>query len=376
MPTAAIVTLVGKSNYGNRLQNFALQEVVKKIGFAKVETIVGLDRIESRAAKAMRRLRVGGPTFAWHSLSSRVKHSRESRPSHPTHALSDARQLAISDFTKSRISEYHCSPSCETTALADNFDCFVAGSDQIWMPGSPEIPAFLTFAHPRQRVAYAASFGVPRVPGHYRKIYRSGIMGMSQVSVREDRGAEIVYELTGTVVPVVLDPTMLLEPATWTELAVEPKDLGGYVATFFLGKPDATELTQIHHHASRIGSLVVDLKHENRFALDKMGPLEFIGAIEHADLLVTDSYHAAVFAATFGVPFLLKRRGAMDSRFDTLLSKSGLSWPVWTTPRELEASIEVDWDLVRDNLARERSASLTYLKNALLGPNTRMRQRT
>jgi len=112
----------------------------------------------------------------------------------------------------------------------------------------------------------------------------------------------------------------------------------------------------------------VDLKSDAREDLAAMGPLEFIGAIKASNLLVTDSFHAAVFATIFRVPYLLKGRGAMNSRFDTLLSKSGLPMPRWGTFKELEASIDIDWDSVHQRIARERADSLDYLRTALSLP--------
>ena len=50
-----------------------------------------------------------------------------------------------------------------------------------------------------------------------------------------------------------------------------------------------------------------------------MGPEEFIYLIDHATLICTDSYHAAVFSIIFERPFLVYSRGNMNSRIDTLL---------------------------------------------------------
>ena len=51
---------------------------------------------------------------------------------------------------------------------------------------------------------------------------------------------------------------------------------------------------------------------------------EFLYLIDHAEKVVTNSYHACVFAIIFGKPFkIVERKGiAMQSRFDTLLQKS------------------------------------------------------
>lgn len=191
---------------------------------------------------------------------------------------------------------------------------------------------------------------------------------MAHVSVREQRAAQMVRELTGREVPVVLDPTMLPIPAEWESLAETPQSLtgGGYVAEFFLGTATDEEMRPVHQFAAARGLDRVDLRSDTPEDLAVMGPLEFIGAIKASSLLVTDSFHAAVFATIFRVPYLLKGRGAMNSRFDTLLQKSGLSMPRWETVKELEASIDIDWDAVHQNIARERAQSLDYLRSALL----------
>ena len=59
---------------------------------------------------------------------------------------------------------------------------------------------------------------------------------------------------------------------------------------------------------------------------------EFLYLIDHAEKVVTNSYHACVFAIIFGKPFVLKKREgiSMQSRFDTLLQKvqSGIDFEI------------------------------------------------
>ena len=54
--------------------------------------------------------------------------------------------------------------------------------------------------------------------------------------------------------------------------------------------------------------------------------------IDHAEKVVTNSYHACVFAIIFGKPFTVTEREgiSMQSRFDTLLKKaeSGIDFEV------------------------------------------------
>lgn len=379
MGRIGLVTLTGYGNFGNRLQNYALQEVVKSMGIESVATLKSAQREGQGGRTLSRRLwrlrQDGVPGIvAW--LRQRVGRSASTQLSEVTHILHPEQQHAIANFVTTHIDETLADYSTVEAAyeLADSYDRFVVGSDQVWHPGFGlrDHLRFLKFAQPSQRVAYSGSFGVPLIPGFLTSEFRSGLMGIPSLSVREDRAAELVATLTGREVPVTLDPTMLLEPGRWRALAQVPPSLRGgeYVAQFLLGSGDEQAADVMSRYAQSRDLEVVDLRTDTRPDLLAMGPLEFIGALKNAELVVTDSFHAAVFSVLFNVPFLLKGRGNMNSRFDTLLSKSGLKMPKWQGLKDIEASIEVDWDTVNNNLVRERASSLGYLQSALSGPQT------
>lgn len=375
----AIVTLTGSTNFGNRLQNFALQSALGQLGVETVETIPNQYRSGDGAPSDRRRiarLRSQGFSAITSAAKRRLQHSRQTPSPTPAWALPQGQLDSIDTFVQTSIRQLEGDFSTVESVcrLAQSFDCFIVGSDQVWNPefGLRDHLRFLEFAEPWQRIAYAASIGVPDVPSYLHKTYRRGIAGMAHVSVREQCAAELVREWTGREVPVVLDPTMLLESAEWEALAVVPPSLvgGGFVAEFFLGLATDDEMLPVQQFASNQGLDRIDLKNDCRDDLAAIGPLEFIGAIKASSLLVTDSFHAAVFATIFRVPYLLKGRGAMNSRFDTLVSKSGLTTPKWGTLKELEASIDIDWDCVHHNIARERGESLDYLRTALSLPTS------
>ena len=374
----AILTILGYSNFGNRLQNLAIQNVLRSISGVVPDTIANSPRSGQGGSRFQRRLSKLadegiGALGPW--IRMKVHPSPQGVPMRGEHFLGHRRELAIRDFVKDRINQTDIDYSDKSGhyGLALDYDRFVAGSDQIWNPtfGLRDHLRFIEFAEPSKRIAYAASFGVPSIPRYLRQTYAEGIASMAHVAVREYRAAEMVRELTGRAVPVVLDPTMLLQPAEWETLAKVPQSLsgGGYVAEFFLGTATDEEMHPVQQFAADRDLDRVDLRSDKPEDLAGMGPLEFIGAIKASKLLVTDSFHAAVFATIFRVPYLLKGRGAMNSRFDTLLHKSGLPMPRWRTLRELEASIDIDWDAVHQNIARERAQSLDYLRSALSPPD-------
>lgn len=368
-----IVTLPGDNNLGNRLQNYALQEAIFELGFHHVETIEGLPRDESPLLRLQRLAATG---YARRAEISRKLLRQNDAPAPDLHLSSPERYHAISQFTDEFIRQAPQKfPRSEPAKhFIERYHGFVLGSDQVWNPAfthaNPEW--FLSFARPEQRIAYAASMGISQLPNYLRSRYRRGIAGIGSLSVREERAAQIIQELTGLVAPVVLDPTMLLSSERWKSFALPwtPEKPGNYLVTFMLSSGDTKAEPQGEHfHVEKIAREldleVFDLFAEEESHVRAVGPREFLGAIRDAQLVITDSFHAAVFATLFHKPFFLVSRGDMNSRFDTLLHHTGLTHRMLLDVSDLDASRLIDWDSVDQRLSTARDRSLTFLHEAL-----------
>lgn len=374
MSSVGIVTIAGDTNFGNRLQNFALQEVLSSMGFIRVESIEGLPTGETKSLKLLR--------LASTAIERRGEYvnrllRRGERPTSDVYTCPPERRRAIREFTDQYIhttSAQGNQPDSGHDWPTQRFEFLVVGSDQVWNPAfthaNPEW--FLDFARREQRVAYAASFGVPSIKPYLTRRFREGLRGFDALSVRESQAARIVERLTGRTPPVVLDPTMLLGPATWERLAQQPASLAGegYVATFMLAagdggsSSDGADLSSVLEYANRSGLKMVDLHDPVEGDLLEIGPLGFIGSIRGAALVITDSFHAAVFATLFHRPFLLVQRGEMNSRFETLLEHTGLSGRMLSGARDFKALSEVDWGAVDGRLEEKRRDSRRFLEGA------------
>ena len=77
----------------------------------------------------------------------------------------------------------------------------------------------MEFAPKEKRIAYAPSFGIPKIPAVYKEKYKKWIMEIPYLSVREESGAKIIKELTGKDVPVLIDPTLMLTKEKWLSIA-------------------------------------------------------------------------------------------------------------------------------------------------------------
>ncbi len=344
---AAIVTIISK-NYGNRLQNYALQEVLKKLGLTvftiPYQTPYGRVLKERIKLLLIFLLPYFRKRWVWEAFNRRYIHGAIKKP--------------------------------EDRALNEEYDYFIAGSDQIWNPlfWINSEREFLTAYDQEKRIAYAASVGIDEFPEKHKESYRRYLTGIPSISVREEQAAKLVYGLIGRSVPVVLDPTMLLTGEEWEGLIHSGKrrHQGRYVVKYILGRRSEEMDQYIETRAAEEGLEVLDLLDDKGFARWGMGPLDFVGHIANSERTYIDSFHGAVFSILFSKPFVVFERpyeegaGLMTSRLDTLLSTFRLQDRMVKDLAQLK-SIDrgCDFSGVEELLLRKRKEALDYLRQAL-----------
>lgn len=260
--------------------------------------------------------------------------------------------------------------------VADEYDYFVVGSDQVWNPNGDidfSYP-FLKFSSPSKRISYAASIASPEIPVKKKDVFIDGINGMKAISVREQAGAELIEKLTGRKVEVVADPTMLVTAEDWRSIARKPSWLKGdeqLLVTYFLGKrPDSV----IEGIARENGLHIVNMLDERVFEHYAIAPEEWLWLIDHARFMYTDSFHGTVFSILFRTPFVVTERvdagcaSKMTSRIDTLLAKFDLSDRRGTNANGymIDSPLDMHYGDVDKVLAEEKQKAEAYLCHALI----------
>ncbi|MFU0786745.1 MAG: polysaccharide pyruvyl transferase family protein [Enterococcus gilvus] len=96
--------------------------------------------------------------------------------------------------------------------------------------------------------------------------------------------------------------------------------------------------------------------------------IQFIQAIDRAELVITDSFHGTVFSIILNTPFqvLERKTGNMNSRIDTLLDKFNLSKNSNKINTSLEEILMTDFSGVESILLRERKKSMKYFDSFLI----------
>lgn len=366
-----IITITDYTNYGNRLQNYATQEVLRTMGH-EVETIPNyLDRniLKKEQMNKIKNMTLNTLIIKFGNIIRRKIY----RTSKEKSLL--VKSLAFKQFSKEKIFEAPFTITSENISLdiANQYDFFIVGSDQVWNPNFRKGSSidFLTFAPRNKRISFSASFGVSKLPEKYIENYSAWLTDMAHISVREDAGAEIVKELTGREVPVLVDPTLMITKEQWlsiSKLAIH-KPKKPYLLTYFLGEVSPEVRDQINSIAKENKLEIIrmaDFEDEKRYVAD---PAEFLHYIYSAEIFLTDSFHGAVFSILFEKPFIIfdriSKTPSMNSRINTLLEKFQLLDRQSQNLNNSDDIFNIDFSHVSSILDFERKRTLDYLKNAL-----------
>lgn len=376
MKSVAIVTICDYDNYGNRLQNLASQEVLRRLGY-RSETVVNTPFVQPATTLAARvaasRGRMPRPDLV------RVKAELARAAGYPKRKVRGfyrARRFrAFRRFTTRHIAEtdHVVAAGVLPEGFGERYDAFITGSDQVWNPtwGRGAAFDFLTFAPREKRIAYAASFGLSHVPEERTADFADWLSGMAAISVREAAGADIVRLLAGREADVVIDPTLMLTPEEWLRFAsaARAKPKKPYALAYFLGaisdehERSIRALTAEHQLAT---ARLASSSDPRRYTA---GPGEFLDYVSSAALVVTDSFHGAALAILFGKPLIVfPRSGAgpsMDSRMETLLTAFDLQSRRWESVARAGDALAPPPPRSRDVLERERAKALEFLRRSL-----------
>ena len=264
-----------------------------------------------------------------------------------------------------------------------NFDAFVVGSDQVWRPwyfGRNIIAdAFLSFTKGKdvKRISYAASFGTEEweyTPIQTNKC-KELIKRFDAVSVREDSAVKMCKEHFNIDALHVLDPTMLLNAEEYINLfesAATSKSKGTLMCYILDADTNKDKLIANGATPLNLKPFSVNSKYEipNAPIEERIQPPveEWIRGFYDAEYIITDSFHACVFAILFKKPFIVygnKERGM--ARFLSLLKIFGLEDRLVLNAQNAEKVINkpINWNTVDIKLAEWRNKSLDFISKNL-----------
>ncbi|MGN0811933.1 MAG: polysaccharide pyruvyl transferase family protein [Candidatus Coproplasma sp.] len=305
-----IITIKDDWNIGNRLQNLALQTFLERQNF-QVKTIILRNNYKQLTHKSDF-IRLIKNLYIYQLLRCCFKSKRNN-------AL---RTISFKKFNKN-IKNYRKEIRVRTNfdLLDKEFDYFVCGSDQIWNPNlyNDDLKInTLTFTSENKKIAISPSIACKELTENQRNVLKKCLVDFKYLSCREDLGAEQIQEITNKKCVRLIDPTLMLSKLDYQKYFRKCQmPSQNFVLCYFLGDKDDTYYSFINVLKQEYN---LDVKDVSPTADSNCGPGEFLYLISKASLIITDSYHGAIFSVIFEKPLRIFSRtdaDSMKSRMDT-----------------------------------------------------------
>ncbi len=362
------LTFHRNQNYGGILQAYALQQVIKEMGYPTdvidylypgwEGTLYRKKVLNFNAHLWRYNLKVILQQFIY----GRALKQRLNRTLDFLHHHIQLSEITYADYLQ-----------LEKEFPQDDYKAVICGSDQIWNPQYPQVDDafFLRFVSTGLRIAYAGSFGVSELPETYISKRKDDFDRFDAISVREDAAIPLVAQMTDKKVYQVLDPSLLLTGEQWSVIAgkaAKVKLPDRYIACYFLNDlrsylPYLKAISEQYHLP--IVSIGYHLFSPQKWLhqVANAGPLEFLHILQNATSVVTDSFHGTAFSMVFKKDFLsFTNRGSIASRLYSLLSLFGLESNLYVDKANISP---INYDTVTAILKEKREQSLHFLTQSL-----------
>ena len=389
MRKVGLITVTFAKNYGSHLQSFALQETLRIMGYNP--KIINIDSVRNDVERRRKKY-VLSRVYDFSEMSAYyqiLKRSIARKIDKQYNSIFKNRTLQFNRFAENNylMAEKVSGWKELTKQCIESYDAVIVGSDQLWRPANIAGGFYTMEFVPDSinKIAYATSFGIDHLVKEQREIARLFLNRINHLSVREQSGQKIIQELIGRSVPIVSDPTLLMDSCEWDNYIPEkPIVEGKYILCYFLG---ANEIHWdfVKKLKNKTGLKIIGIPFGEMYKkgaasfLDyipqDIGPFEFVNLIKFASYVCTDSFHGCAFSINYNknlfVFYKFAKPGKMstNNRIDNILSWSGLGNRLMNGSEEIQPYMleDIDYSKVNNRVNNIRKASLQYLKDALDG---------
>jgi hypothetical protein len=367
----AILTFHYMHNYGAVYQALGLQTALQKLGCETefinyrpeyIKTMTSLRRGWGVRSGFIRSLGIKAPLFVFKEIFNRVTESR-------WRLIFDTFRddnLIISDpiSKRSHLSEY-----------TGKFDAVVVGSDQVWnlnWQRDFDDTYFLGFLKdsPRtpKKIAYAPCFGQSSQPNTLLRDAIPFIKKFDCIGMRNKFGIHIVKEQAHKPTQYVVDPAFFvtsMPPPTpesqYLLLYIVDSGLTQHTANIALRISNKLNLPIFQVHAGPKTSV----KDKRIAEIPKCTPSEWFQKIGQATFVCSESFHGVLYAIANNVPFIATSKPNRSERVTDLITRYSNSDRFITTSDPLSLNLEAPHFIKTDNLSKDITDSMLFLKNAL-----------
>lgn len=251
--------------------------------------------------------------------------------------------------------------------LADipSADYYLSGSDQVFSPLKNSPSLFLDFVEDKTRCyTYACSMGETRVPLDKEAVFSRLINNFSIISCREEDNIPILKRYNPNAKYFNhIDPTFLLAPSEWEKVMTPYERIKNKYILVFPIYWDNTinEKLKTLHETTGIDIVTVcsgfSRVYSNKRLLD-VSISEFLWLLKNAEGIVSSSFHGVALSLILNKKLAAVVNPNLPSRISCLLNKLDAK----TLDVENLISGEMSFDLINQNISKEITRSMDYLK--------------
>lgn len=351
------------SNYGGTLQNFALQTVLKRLGYDPI-TVRFPSMYQNRSLISSLMLYTN---LLCRHLVKRVLRKPSTMPLRPS--VWNKNTANFENFIKKNIvtTDYVNNLSIEYCKRY-GIEFLIVGSDQVWRPEVPKVinRYFCGFAKNCNipRISYGASLALDKwtFSSEQTQELATLLKSFSCVSVRENNGVSLLKENANCNAEWVIDPTMLLTKEDYIGIIKDtPRSDDYYIFTYILD-PSEDKMNYVSEFAKAKGLMVVSL---NDKASDSSASIEkWLSHFRDSSFVITDSFHGTVFSILFEKQFVcLENLHRGNARMDSLKTLTGLNDRF--VCEKVTPLSEINYSTVNSMVKQMREHSLQYLQNSI-----------
>ncbi len=272
-------------------------------------------------------------------------------------------------------------------SYSSELDTLIIGSDEVFncLQDNPRVgfsPAlFGADSSAKKTVSYAASFGNTTL----EKLKKAGkdkeisdyLSKLDDISVRDENSRQTVKALCGRDAQLHLDPVLIYDftkeinaPSKFS-----PIDEKYMIVYTYNGRLSQEECQAIRKYADSRALKVVGIN-GNYDILDKMvydSPLNVLKWFNHAECIVSDTFHGTIFSVINGKPFATIVRKSENGSYGNheklydLLCRLCLKERIANTPLEISAVLDspIDYTSAKQVIKEEKERTRAYLRSVL-----------
>ncbi|MEQ9969530.1 polysaccharide pyruvyl transferase family protein [Pectobacterium carotovorum] len=353
-----IVTFHKAHNYGAVLQAYALKKIVSNMG--------GIVKFYNYNPQWLKEKYCKYPTYndkGIYKIKRYIGYALD-------YKRRNKRYKGFDLFIENYLYDWDSSEVCSLTHI-------IVGSDQIWNPkitgGVDDICYGIL---PESNNAYCFSYAASAESLNLSPIEETSILKkirtLRNVGVRESSLATWVNKRAqSTIATQNLDPTLLLTPSEWREIAKEKNINEPYLLVYENYKDENTiRIANDIAHKLNLKVITITTSSSWRYGentLSDTSPDEFIDLFSKASFVLTTSYHGCAFSIIFGVQFVaLKVKNGVNNRTESLFNLLGIENNlVVSSEFNYDQYREINYQALNEKLKMRRAESLSFLRKTI-----------